>query len=141
MKRIFTLCIAVCTIVTCFAQTDTTGKQNPPNDTIRIGGMIIIRKAGSKPSPVDHDREYPDTITHVVKRANVSTNWAIVDIGFSNYSDKTIYSSPAAQAYAPGSNNSWFRLKYGKSVNINIWIFMQKLNVSKHILNLKYGLG
>ncbi len=50
MKRIFTLCIALCTMTTGFAQTDTTGKQNPApeGDTIRIGGMIIIRKKGSK---------------------------------------------------------------------------------------------
>lgn len=141
MKRIFTLCIAICTIMTSFAQTDTTGKQNPQNDTIRIGGMIIIRKAGSKDEPMSHDKEYHVNKNHVVKRSNLRTNWAILDIGFSNYSDKTIYGSPAAQAYAPGSNSTWFGLKYGKSRNINIWFFMQKLNMSKHILNLKYGLG
>jgi hypothetical protein len=33
------------------------------------------------------------------------------------------------------------RLNAGKSSNVNLWIFMQKMNVSKHILNLKYGLG
>ena len=143
MKRIFTLCIAICTIMTSFAQADTTGNQNPAaqNDTIRIGGMIIIRKAGSKDDPRSEDKEYQVNKKHVIKSSNLSTNWAILDIGFSNYSDNTIYSSPAAQAYAPGSNKSWFGLKYGKSRNINIWFFMQKLNVSKHVLNLKYGLG
>ena len=141
MKRIFTLCIALCTIMTCFAQTDTTGKQNSQNDTIKIGGMIIIRKAGSKNIPRPHDKEIQVTTSHIVKHSRVSTNWAILDIGFSNYSDKTVYSSATAQAYAPGSNKTWFGLKYGKSRNINIWLFMQKLNVSKRILNLKYGLG
>ena len=143
MKRIFTLCLALCTIMTCFAQTDTTGKQNPApqNDTIRIGGMIIIRKAGSKDDPMSHHKDYEVSTNHVVKHSNLRTNWVILDIGFSNYSDKTIYGSPAAQAYAPGSNKTWFSLKYGKSRNINIWFFMQKLNVSKQILNLKYGLG
>jgi hypothetical protein len=142
MKRIFTLCIALCTILTCFAQTDTTGKQNPApqNDTIKIGGMTIIRKAGSKTMPPNH-HDVHDTIIHAVKHSRVSTNWAILDLGFSNYSDKTIYSSTAAQAYAPGSNSGRFGLKNGKSRNINIWFFMQKLNVSKRILNLKYGLG
>ena len=143
MKRIFTLCIALCTIMTCFAQTDTTGKQNPSpeNDTIHIGGMIIIRKAGSKDEPGYHKKEIQVTNPQVVKHSRVSTNWAILDLGFSNYSDKTIYGSSAAQAYAPGSNKTWFGLKYGKSRNVNIWFFMQKLNVSKRVLNLKYGLG
>jgi Outer membrane protein beta-barrel domain len=142
MKRIFTLCAALFTIMNCFAQTDTTGKQNPvpQNDTIHIGGMTIIRKAGSKAMPPNH-YDVHDTIVHVVKHSRVSTNWAILDIGFSNYSDKTIYSSAAAQAYAPGSNNHSFDLKNGRSMNVNIWLFMQKLNVSKKILNLKYGLG
>lgn len=46
MKRIFTLCVALCTLIPVFSQTDTTGKQNipPTEDTIKIGGMIIIRK-------------------------------------------------------------------------------------------------
>ncbi len=143
MKRIFTLCIAVCTIMTSFAQADTTGKQNPApqNDTIRIGGMIIIRKAGSKDTTTAYNKEYKIKNRRGDKPSNLSTNWWIFDIGFSNYSDKTIYSSAAAQAYAPGSNSTWFDLKDGKSRNINIWFFMQKLNVAKHILNLKYGLG
>ncbi len=46
MKRIFTLCMAVCTTLVSFAQTDTTGR--PEGDTIHIGGMVIIRKAGGK---------------------------------------------------------------------------------------------
>lgn len=143
MKRILTLCLALCTIMTSFAQADTTGKQNPApqNDTIRIGGMTIIRKAGGKYEPVTRHKEIGVNGEHVVKHSNLRTNWGILDIGFSNYSDKTIYGSPAAQAYAPGSNKSWFGLKYGKSRNINIWLFMQKLNVSKNVLNLKYGLG
>jgi hypothetical protein len=143
MKRIFTLCIALCTIMNCFAQTDTTGKQNqaPQGDTIHIGGMIIIRKAGNKTTQVTHVNEFRDTSVHIVKHSRISTNWAILDLGFSNYSDKTIYSSAAAQGYAPGSNKGWFALKNGKSRNVNIWLFMQKLSVSKRILNLKYGLG
>jgi hypothetical protein len=140
MKRIFTLSIALCLIVTGFAQTDTTGKKNTP-DTIRIGGMIIIRKEGSKDRKVDEkDKEYKDKDKNGKKSA-VSTNWWIIDLGFSNYSDNTVYGSPAAQAYAPMSNNSWFDLKDGKSRNVNLWFFMQKLNIASRVLNLKYGLG
>ena len=140
MKRIFTLCIALCTIITGFAQTDTTGKQNvPADDTIKIGGMVIIRKAGAK-DEVKKDYKIRNR-RNSDKPSRLSTNWFIFDLGFSNYSDKTDYTSPAAQAYAPGSNKTWFDLKDGKSRNVNIWIFMQKLNVASHVLNLKYGLG
>ncbi|NOT50298.1 MAG: outer membrane beta-barrel protein [Chitinophagaceae bacterium] len=140
MKRIFTLCIAVCTIITGFAQTDTTGKQ-AQDDTIRIGGMTIIRRAGAK-DEVKREKEYKmRNRRNSDKPSNLSTNWFIFDMGFANYNDKTDYASAAAQAYAPGSNRTWFDLKDGKSRSMNIWIFMQKLNVAKHVLNLKYGLG
>jgi hypothetical protein len=141
MKRIITLCVAVCMMSTTFSQTDTTGKQNvpPADDTIRIGGMVIIRKAGKNKEITD--REYRIKSRKTSKPSNVSTNWWIFDIGFSNFSDKTDYSSLAAQDFAPGSNKAWFDLKDGRSRNVNVWFFMQKLNIAKHVLNLKYGLG
>jgi hypothetical protein len=142
MKRIFTLGIVLCTMLSSFAQTDTTGTPKPAEqaDTIRIGAMIIIRKPGSK-SEIIHDREYKFRSRHNDRPANITTNWWILDIGFSNYSDHTNYSSAAAQAYAPGSNKSWFGLKPGKSRSVNIWFFMQRLNMIEHVVNLKYGLG
>ena len=140
MKRIFTLCIAVCTIVTGFAQTDTTKSDRP--DTIRIGNMVIIRKAGTKDREIVRDRgDYKMRNRNNGRPSNISTNFWILDLGFSNYTDNTDYSSLAAQQYAPGSNASWFKLKDGKSRNVNIWFFMQKLNMVKHVVNLKYGLG
>ena len=76
-----------------------------------------------------------------VKPANLSTNWLIVDLGFTNYNDNTNYSSATAQAFAPGGNSNWFNLKNNKSVDVNIWFFMQRLNMINHVVNLKYGLG
>lgn len=140
MKKIFTLCLSLCLLATAFAQTDTTGKQTPPAyDTIRIGGITIIRKAGTNDRRIVHDREYKMRSRRSYKPSNVTTNWAIFDFGFSSYSDKTNYASIAAQAYAPGSNETWFDLKDGKSRNVNFWFFMQRLNVIKHVVNLKYG--
>lgn len=143
MKRTFTLCVFLCSIITGFAQTDTTVTQNPApkDDTIRIGGMVIIRKAGSKDREIKKDTTYKMRNRRGDKPANLTTNWWIFDFGFSNYTDNTNYSGAAAQAYAPGSNATWFDLKDGKSRNVNIWFFMQKLNVLKHVVNLKYGLG
>lgn len=76
------------------------------------------------------------------KQKNVKTSWFDgLDFGFSNYVDNTNYSNADAQAYAPGSNAGWFDLRNGKSVNVNLWIFNQKINLVKHIVNLKYALG
>ena len=75
------------------------------------------------------------------KNANVRTNWWIVDLGFSNWKDNTDYTSVEAQAFAPGINEDHLDLRDGKSVNVNIWVFQQKLNLIKHVVNLKYGLG
>jgi len=141
MKRIFTLCVALCTFITGFTQVDTTGRQNDPGDTIRIGGMIIIRKPGSKERQVIHDNDYRIRSRNRRELSNISTNWWILDLGFSSFKDNTNYASPAAQQYAPGSNPTWFDLKDGKSVNVNLWFFMQRPNLIKHVVNLKYGLG
>ena len=89
MKRFFTLCIAFCTIMTGFAQTeqptDTVPKQT--TDTIKIGGMVIIREPGGN---YDSTKKR-DKIFRISNRrnrdkpSNLSTNWWIFDIGFSNY--------------------------------------------------------
>jgi hypothetical protein len=142
MKRIFTLVIILCTTLSGFSQVDTTGRQNE-SDTIKVGGMIIIRKPGGGREIV-RTRKEKDSIIHrrnYSKPANVSTNWWILDLGFSNYNDNTNYSSAATQAFAPGTNEESFKLRNFKSRNVNIWLFMQKLNVIKHVVNLKYGLG
>lgn len=143
MKRISTLCIALCTIITGFAQTDTTGTNKAPeNDTIRVGGMIIIRKPGSKNREVVRDKEYKMRNRNHTKPSNLSTNWWIVDLGFSNYNDESNYTTAALNGFvAPGVGKDQMKLRAGKSRNVNLWFFMQKLNVAKHIVNLKYGLG
>lgn len=143
MKRILTLSMILCAAVTGFAQSDTTGKQNNEPDTIRVGGMIIIRKSGGGSEIVRNRRDSDSTIYHKrhYKPSNISTNWWIVDLGFSNYNDKTNYSSAATQSFAPLSTDESFKLKTWKSRNVNIWFFMQRLNVIEHVINLKYGLG
>lgn len=142
MKRIFTLCIALCAITSVFAQTDSTKKEAP--DTIKVGGMVIIREKGSQPD--EEVKERKGGITFNVRRnrdrpANISTNWWILDLGFSNFVENTDFASPEAQALAPGSNEDWFKLRGGKSRNVNFWFFMQRINMVKHVVNLKYGVG
>src|SRR6185295_8990831 len=140
MKRLFTLCIGLCTLMRGFAQTDST--KTP--DTIKVGRMVIIREKGSKPADEDHNRRrrpYIPNRRNRDKPSNVSTNWWIIDLGFSNVNDKTNYAGAAAQAFAPGSTEDWFKMRGGRSRNVNVWVFMQRLNLISHVVNLKYGVG
>lgn len=136
MKRIILAGIGMCTIMASLAQSDTTVKKNQQADTIKVGGITIIRKPGT-----DKKREINISNRRESKTSNIRTNWCIIDLGFSNFNDNTNYSSTEMQQYAPGSNSSWFDLKSGKSVNVNVWFFMQRLNMIKKVINLKYGLG
>jgi hypothetical protein len=148
MKRIFILSVALCAFMTGFAQIDTTAKKTDTSgkaapDTLKIGGMTIIRDADSKEDD-NKERKYRGLRINSRKNdkeSNLETNWFIMDLGFSNFSDKTVYTSAEAQAFAPGSTEDWFKIRAGKSRNVNVWIVMQKLNMIEHVLNLKYGVG
>lgn len=138
MKRILLLCMTACILTSAFSQDE----KKETNDTIRIGGMIIVRKPGSHDREIIRNRDNDGKIRYRrSKPENVSTNWWIVDLGYSAFNDKTNYASVAAQAFAPGSNDDWFDLRAGKSRNVNVWFFMQRLNVIEHVVNLKYGMG
>ena len=148
MNRVFLLTAGLCFALFCQAQTDTTGVgkiKAPEGDTLRVGNLLIIRNGarevtGDVPSlriktRRNHDGYHP---------SNISTNWGIVDLGLTSMNDKTVYSSAAAQQFAPGANKNWFKQRYGflpRSVDVNIWVFMQRINLINHFVNLKYGLG
>lgn len=146
----------LCSAVTA-QKTDTNTKDSvvvvlqTNNDTIRIGNMIIIKKRNSGNDSATSTKEI--IINKGSKRqkkslTNISTNWFIVDLGFTNLNDKTNYAFATANNFLvnkPGTGfplgESDFKLKASKSVNLSIWFFMQRLNVVKHQVNLKYGLG
>ncbi|MBL0356285.1 MAG: outer membrane beta-barrel protein [Chitinophagaceae bacterium] len=117
-----------------------------PGDTIHVGNIVIVTNGekDNRTNPVEKifERRHRD------KPSNVSTNWFILDLGFSNYVDKTTdYSTTGTGGYLfnrPGIaplGQSDFELNTGKSINVNIWFFMQRFNLIKHHLHLKYGLG
>lgn len=149
MKRIYVLSAMCLLSASLLAQTDTTKRDSVKTqvDTIRIGGMVIIKKD----SP-EQQRRRQTSVTvgnrRKQKLSNVSTAQFIIDFGFANWSDKTDYSGATSQGYlvnrpattSPlGAND--FKLKTGKSSNVNIWVFMQRMNLIKHYVNLKYGIG
>jgi len=142
MKRTLILLAGTCFALAGMGQTDSTEKES---DTIRVGNILIIKKKkdGTKE---DEDKDQRNEVkVHHRKRdkpSNVSTNWGIVDLGISQFNDNTNYMQSIGQGYLPaGANEDWFDLRNGKSINVNIWFFMQRINMIKHIVNLKYGLG
>jgi len=141
-----------------FAQTDTT--KNDGIDTIHVGNFIIIQRnkdkrnsgSGNDSNYNYNDHNYNFNINLFGSNnsrsyhTNVSTNWFIFDLGFANWNDKTAYGSAEANAFLHGGTGGNFtksdlKLITTKSTNVNIWFFMQKLNITKHVVNLKYGLG
>lgn len=133
MRKLYFLLAGLCLYCTSFAQTDTTIK-GQGGDTIRIGAMVIVKQRGSESTRkvyVEKNR----------RSSNITTNWLAIDLGFNNYTDNTNFASAAAQQFAPGGTKDWFRLHNGKSINVNVWLFLQRLSLVKQVVNLKYGLG
>jgi hypothetical protein len=137
MKKVFTILVIICMAEKGFGQQDSTKQKNDSHayhhKWKHMGDSACDEKFSQWPMRHHWDNH--------VKPSNVSTNWLVVDLGFTNYTDKTNYAGTAAQAFAPGSTADWFKLRNNKSVDVNIWVFMQRLNVIKHVVNLKYGLG
>lgn len=89
MKTIVLALLAMGITMTGFAQTDTTkvptdttAKQTGTADTIKVGGMIIVRTPGE-----DGDNKLKNiqiSNNKKNKNANVKTNWWIIDLGFAN---------------------------------------------------------
>lgn len=140
MKKLILLLAIAGICINSIAQ-DAPAKKDEGKDTIRVGGLVIVKK-GKKTSDVslniggDNGKR---------KRKNISTNWWILDLGFSNYDDKTNYAGAGSYLVnGPGSyvlDKNNFKLRTGKSINVNIWVFMQRLNLIQHHVHLKYGLG
>lgn len=148
MKSIVSLVAMVCIALSSTAQS----KQE--TDTIKVGNFVIIKKKGSDEVNTRTSKSSRENYNLLrverrpAKRKNLSTNWWILDVGFANMRDNTNYGFAQAGSYfktfrpqdGPVNENS-YRLNRGKSSNVNLWFFMQKLNISKNVLNLKYGLG
>lgn len=134
MKQGITLLAGILMFITGMAQTDST---KTDSDTIRVGGMIITKESNKNRDTTSVQIEV-EIHNRKKKSSAVSTNWFIVDLGFTNYTDNTSY---PVNDFAPGLDKDDFKLRTAKSVNVNIWAFMQKLNIIKNVVNLKYGLG
>ena len=151
MKRILLSVIIMLCSVAGFSQSDTTHKTSN-GDTVFVGNFIIIKN--HKEGDTNQDSIPPKRGDYLIiniphrrsyssKPLNktVSTNYFIFDLGFANYDDRTDYTSADVQAFAPGFTKDNLKLKTVKSSSVDLWLFMQRLNLVKHVINLKYGLG
>lgn len=81
------------------------------------------------------------------QKENVTTGGMIFDLGFANWIDNTNYANATSDQYLisrPGQamiNSNDLKLRTSKSSNFNIWFFMQRLNLIRNYVNLKYGFG
>lgn len=110
-------------------------------DTIRVGGMVIVKNAPAEKNSISISLNKTPR-----KLKNVTTNWWMIDIGFSGVNDLTDYASSAAKAFMPNAgstpiNAGDFSLRSSRVSNFNLWIFLRKHNIASHVLNLKYGVG
>ncbi len=155
MNRIILGMVALLLTLQGFAQSDSTKKDE--TDTIHVGNFIIIQK--NKDRNNSNDSNYNNQDHHysfdlnlfrnrnrVRNHSLISTNWFIFDLGFANWNDQTAYGTPAVNSFLHAGTGAPFtkedlKLIATKSTNINVWFFMQKLNITHHVLNLKYGLG
>ena len=142
MKKLNLLVVMSMLYSISFGQTDSTKKADTQNDTIRIGTILIIKKGKSG---LDSAAKAAAEAKALKKRnSKVSTNYFVLDLGLSNFDDQTNYGTAnpfIANGSATPLNSSDFKLRTGKSVNVNIWLFMQRLNLIKQNVTLKYGLG
>ena len=145
MKRLYFMAILCVLSSALFGQVttavqDTIFRKN--NDTIRIGSILIIKK--NKKGPHD-TASLTINSTSYKTHSRVSTNYGILDLGFSNWDDQTNYATAGSYLVNrpgyPSLSSSDFKMRTGKSINVNIWFFMQKIALVKNNINLKYGLG
>jgi hypothetical protein len=142
MKKIIAIMLMAACAKAGFAQEDST-RQKEGNDTIRVGSIIIVNKGGDNYN-VTKDYGYKK---RTYKKSNITTNWLIFDLGYSGFDDRTNYASAEAQAFLQNPQNGGplyegdFSIKGIGISNFSLWFFMQKLNLYKHVINLKYGFG
>lgn len=151
MKQFVCIVVFTCLSHSVWSQSDSSG--NKSTDTVKVGNFIIIKKKNNQSAADESDSRRRSNYDFRVerrprKRSNISTNWWIMDLGFANMRDNTNYAAAQAGGFykvlrpadGPVTQNS-NKLITGKSSNVNLWFFMQKLNIVKHVVNLKYGLG
>ena len=126
----------ICTLLLFFSASATYAQ----TDTIIIDGVEVIRDAKYE-TPKEPKKTFFKKLNANTRPKKREIQYLFLDLGFSNYTDRTDYTSSQAQAFAPGANKSWMELHTIKSTNINLWVVGQHLSLIHNYVNLKYRLG
>ena len=110
--------------------------------TVQIGNITINASGLDRKPVIKIERKKPAP-------KKVSTNWWILDLGFAGNRDETNYATALVnnnylRTYSPANgapNKQTFNLNNGKTTNVNLWFFMQKVSIVKQAIFLKYGMG
>ncbi len=145
----YTLIVVVGLIVSQFntyAQTNPTDsippskKETPPKKKskdreFKVGGIDIEISVNEKSDTLANDstQRRRTTIKRKRKLSPIKTRWMMLDVGLATYLDDGSFNlSPA---------NSNLDLNLGKSINVNLHIFRQRVSLIKNRVNLMYGAG
>lgn len=142
----------------------------PTADTIQVKGLIFIRSKDAR-GKNNYKFYQDTAYARQKLKKNLHTRWLVIDVGFNNYIDRSDYAGAgkasanvtalpqyadynraydysalglytfAPRDYSAPLSPSEFKLITGKSINVNVWLIMQRLNLYKHKLNLIYALG
>jgi hypothetical protein len=123
MRKLYTWLAGILLTTSLIAQDTKPDSTHKPNDspvkkdTLQIGGIIIIKKRKDKDSKRSSDSSV--VITRRKRQTeNISTNFCVIDLGFTNYTNNTNYNAAIGQGLlAPGMNSDNLKLVSGKSVN------------------------
>jgi hypothetical protein len=140
-------------------------------DTVKVGNFYIVKKGGEQVNGSFKGHVEGDATVQIgnitinasgldnkpvikIERKKpapkkVSTNWWIFDLGFAGNRDETNYATAVGNAgylrtFSPANgapNKQTFNLNNGKTTNVNLWFFMQKVSIVKQAVFLKYGMG
>ena len=133
-------------------------------DTIKVGNFFIVKKGSEHSNPNSatvqignvtinaNDLDNKPVIKIERKKSapkKISTNWWILDLGFAGNRDETNYATAVVnnnylRTFSPANgapNKQTFNLNNGKTTNVNLWFFMQKVSIVKQAIYLKYGMG
>ncbi len=124
-----------------------TARVSKQADTVKVGPVTIIQCKGCE----DKDSGKTSSI-HIEsdkkkKPKNVKLSWLGFDIGINSYIDKSNYGSDEVNNFVrpgpdkPEATEDFFSLRTIKSINVNIWPVLVKVNMIQHVLNLKTGIG
>lgn len=117
-------------------------------DTAHYGPVTVIKvtRDGEKKTAkvIWGDAEISAKDTAKKEQHQVKLSWLGFDFGWNNYVDRTDYGTAGVNDFVPGqpeATKDMFSLRGGKSVNVNIWPVLVKVNLIDRYLGLRTGLG